>query len=151
MLSQPTPEPGSLLKNPLTYSSGALLIALLVVGVIMYTRWENTRALERQQSEKDAEKQREQDRTAVDELGGREFAILDFYATPRTIQRGETAQLCYGVSNATSVKLEPQPHEVWPSAAHCVDVSPAKTTTYTLTIRDAGGHEKSATLELPVH
>jgi hypothetical protein len=151
MLSQPTPEPGSLLKNPLTYSSGALLIALLVVGVIMYTRWENTRALERQQSEKDAEKQREQDRTAVDELGGREFAILDFYATPRTIQRGETAQLCYGVSNATSVKLEPQPHEVWPSAAHCVDVSPTKTTTYTLTIRDAGGHEKSATLELPVH
>jgi hypothetical protein len=151
MLSQPTPEPGSLLKNPLTYSSAALLIALLVVGFIMYTRWENTRALERQQSEKVAEKQREQDRTAVDELGGREFAILDFYATPRAIQRGETAQLCYGVSNATSVKLEPQPHEVWPSAAHCVDVSPTTTTTYTLTIRDAGGHEKSATLELPVH
>lgn len=151
MLSEPILERRSLRKNPLIYSSGVLLIALLVVGFIMYTRWDNTRELERQQNEKVAEKQREQDRVAVDELGGKTFAILDFYAAPKAIQQGETAQLCYGVSNARSVKLEPQPHEVWPSAAHCVDVSPAKTTTYTLTIEDAGGQEKSATLELPVH
>lgn len=150
MLSQPTPEHGSLLKSPLTYSSAAVLIVLLVVGFIMYTRWENKRALEQQGSEKRAEQQREQDRAAVDELGGKEFAILDFYAAPQAIQRGESAQLCYGVSNAKSVKLEPQPHEVWPSAANCVDVSPAKTTTYTLTILDAEGHSESQTLELAV-
>jgi len=150
MLSEPRPEGRPLLKNPLTYSSAVVAIALVVVGFILYTRWENTRALERQESEKRAEKQREQDRAAVEELGGKEFAILDFYAAPKVIQKGESAQLCYGVSNAKSVKLEPQAHEVWPSAAHCVEVSPVKTTTYTLTIVDAEGHSKSDTLELPV-
>jgi len=151
MLSQPPPERRSLLKNPLTYSTAVVLIAALVVGLILYTRWENTRGLERQQKEERAEKQREQDRKAVDELGGKEFAILDFYVVPKAIEKGQTAQLCYGVSNAESVKLEPQPHEVWPSAAHCVDVSPMKTTTYKLTIENDEGHSKSQTLELPVH
>jgi len=150
MLSEPTPERGALLKNPLTYSTAVVLIAVLVVGLILHTRWENTRALERQETEKRAEEQRQQDQKAVDELGGKEFAILDFYAAPKVIQKGESAQLCYGVSNAKSVKLEPQTHEVWPSAAHCVDVSPTKTTTYTLTIQDAQGHSKSQALELPV-
>jgi hypothetical protein len=150
MLSEAKSDRGSLFKNPLTYSSMVVLIAVLAVGLVMYTRWENTRAVERQESEKQAERQREQDRTAVEELGGKEFAILDFYAAPKTITRGETAQLCYGVSNAKSVKLEPQTQEVWPSAAHCVDVSPIHTTTYTLTITDGQGRSKSQTLELPV-
>jgi hypothetical protein len=151
MPAEPTPEPKSPLKNPLLYSSAMLLIVALAVGVLMYSRWQDDRTRERQAAEDRAEKQRQQDRAAVDELGGKDFTVLDFYASPRAIHRGESAKLCYGVSNAKTVTLEPQPHPVWPSAANCVDVSPRKTTTYTLTILDAAGHSKSQTLELAVH
>jgi hypothetical protein len=150
MLAEPTPEPKSPLKNPLVYSSAILAIVGVAIAFIMYSRWQDTRTRTREVAEERAEKQREQDRTAVEQLGGKDFAILDFYASPRTIHRGESAQLCYGVSNAKTVTLEPQPHPVWPAADNCVDVSPKKTTTYTLTIGDGAGHAKSQTLDLPV-
>jgi hypothetical protein len=60
------------------------------------------------------------------------------YATPE-IHRGETAQVCFGVANAKSVTLEPQASPVWPSHNLCVDVTPKKTTTYTLTAGGADG------------
>lgn len=150
MLSEPRAEGRTLLKNPLAYSSAVVLLAMFAVGFILYSRWENRRALERQANERRAEKQQRQDRVAVEELGGKEFAILDFYAAPKAIERGEKAQLCYGVSNAKSVKLEPPGPAVWPSAARCVEVSPVRATSYTLTIGDGAGHEKSQTLELAV-
>ena len=150
MLGESSREPKSPFKNPLPYSSAALLIAVLVVGLIMFSRWQDARSRERKAAEESAEKQRKEDRAAVEELGGKEFSILDFYASPKAIHRGASAKLCYGVSNAKSVKLEPQTQEVWPSAAHCVDVSPEKTTTYTLTIVDAAGDSKSESLELEV-
>jgi hypothetical protein len=73
-----------------------------------------------------------------------------FYANPGAIRRGESAQLCYGVANAKAVKLEPQSNPVWPSLSRCVEVAPAKTTIYTLTIEDAAGNTKSQTLEVKV-
>jgi hypothetical protein len=87
---------------------------------------------------------------AVEQLGGKEFAILSFYASPKVIARGESAQLCYGVANAKSIKLEPQSQPVWPSVARCVDVSPTKSTTYTLTIEDAAGKTQSQDVEIKV-
>ena len=87
---------------------------------------------------------------AVEQLGGKEFAILSFYARPKKIRRGEAAQLCYGVANAKTVTLEPQPQPVWPSVAHCVDVSPNKSTTYTLTIADGAGKTLSQDVEVGV-
>jgi hypothetical protein len=139
MASDPVSEAKSLLKNPLVYSSAVLVVALLGVVFVMFSRWQDSRNMERQAARERAEKQHEQDRMAVEELGGKEFRILSFYASPSVLRRGESAQLCYGVANAKTVKLEPQPQPVWPSAAHCVDVSPVKSTTYTLTIEDAAG------------
>jgi len=106
--------------------------------------------MERQAAQARAEKQHEQDRAAVEQLGGREFAILSFYASPAVIRRGESARLCYGVPNAKTVKLEPQPQPVWPSTAHCVDVSPAKSITYTSTVEDAAGKTLSQDVEIKV-
>jgi len=83
-------------------------------------------------------------------LGGNQFAILNFYASPGEIRRGETAQLCYGVSNAKTVRIEPQTSAVWPSYSRCVDVAPKKDTTYTLTAEDAAGHIKTATVTVKV-
>lgn len=116
----------------------------------MVSRWLDTRSIERQAAQQRTEKQREEDRLAVEQMGGNEFTILDFYASPKVIHRGDSAQLCYGVSNAKSVKLEPQLQPVWPSLAHCVDVSPTKTTTYTLTIEDAKGDKKSEAVDVKV-
>jgi hypothetical protein len=151
MLSDSSPERQSPFKNPLLYSSLILLAALLGVLFVMFSRWHENSVMEREAARERAEKQHEQDTAAVQQLGGKDFAILDFYATPRAVRRGESAELCYGVANAKSVKLEPQPHPVWPSQANCVSVSPSKTTTYTLTIEDAAGTTKSQTVDVEVH
>jgi hypothetical protein len=87
---------------------------------------------------------------ALDQMGGKTLDIQAFYANPGVIHRGETVQLCYGVANAKTVKLEPQENPVWPSYARCVDVKPAKTTTYTLTIDDGAGNTKTQSLEVKV-
>jgi hypothetical protein len=150
MLIDPIPEKKSLLRNPLLYTSAVVVAALLGVVYVMFSRWQEHRSIDRHATEQRAEKQREEDRVALEQLGGKDFAILSFYASPTVIRRGESAQLCYGVSNAKSVKLEPQPQPVWPSAAHCVDVSPTKSMTYTLTAVDAAGATKSQTVELKV-
>ena len=132
------------------YSSAVLVIALLGVVFVMISRWQESRNNERRAAQERAEKQHEQDRMAVEQLGGKEFAILSFYASPKVIARGESAQLCYGVANAKSIKLEPQSQPVWPSVARCVDVSPTKSTTYTLTIEDAAGKTQSQDVEIKV-
>ena len=150
MLIDPIPEQKSPLRNPLLYTSAVVLAALLGVVYVMFSRWQEHRSIDRQATEQRAEKQREEDRVALEQLGGKDFTILSFYASPTVIRRGESAQLCYGVANAKSVKLEPQTQPVWPSAAHCVDVSPTKSMTYTLTVVNAAGATKSQTVELKV-
>jgi hypothetical protein len=143
-------DPKSLLKNPLLYSSAVLVVALLGVVFVMISRWQDNRNSERRAAKERAEKQHEEDFLSVEQLGGKEFAILSFYASPKAIRRGESAQLCYGVANAKTVKLEPQSEPVWPSTAHCVDVSPDKSTTYTLTIGDAAGKTQSQEIKVIV-
>jgi len=145
-----SPQTKSSLKNPLLYSSVVLGIAFLAVGWIFYSRWEENRLIEQKSREGKTQKQTENDRIALEQLGGKELAIQSFYAIPGTIRRGESLQLCYGVANAKSVKLEPQTNPVWPSYARCVDVAPTKDTTYTLTIADAAGNTKSQSLEVKV-
>ena len=137
-------------KSPLLYSSIVLGFAFLVVAWILYSRWEGNRLIDRRSREEKSQKQAENDRVALEQLGGKELAIQNFYATAGAIRRGETVQLCYGVANAKTVKLEPQENPVWPSYAHCVDVAPTKDTTYTLTIADAAGNTRTQTLEVMV-
>jgi hypothetical protein len=151
MLVQPDPPPSKpILKNPMVYSSIALAIVVLVVGWILVSRWMENRGIERRAREERTLKQQEQDRITVEQLGGKELAIQNFYATPGLVRHGETVKICYGVANAKTVTLEPQSNPVWPSYARCVDVKPTKTTTYTLTIADASGNTKTQTLEVKV-
>jgi hypothetical protein len=150
MVSRQVSRPKSILKNPLLYSSAVLLVASLSVAFVVISRWQDRRNIERRAAEEQKEKQHEQDRLAVEQLGGKEFQILSFYASPTVIHRGQTAQLCYGVANAKSVKLERRTPPVWPSVAHCVDVSPTKSVTYTLTIEDGAGKALSQDVEVKV-
>jgi hypothetical protein len=150
MLLDPKPESRPARKNPLLYSSIAVAIALLYVGWVFFSRWQENRAFDQKAKEEAVRKQRENDRASVELLGGTELAIQIFYASPGVIRRGESTRLCYGVANAKTVKLEPQSNPVWPSHSRCVEVAPAKTTTYTLTIADAAGDSKSQTVEVKV-
>ena len=148
--SSSSSESKSAFKNPSLYTSIALIVVAVVVGWILFSRWSDNRQIERQAAQQKQEKQRESDRTALDQMGGKTLDIQAFYANPGAVHRGETVQLCYGVANAKNVKLEPQPNPVWPSYSRCVDVKPTKTTTYTLTIDDGAGNTKTESIEVRV-
>jgi hypothetical protein len=148
--SSSDPEKKSPFKNPLLYSSIVLAIAVIVVGWIFFSRWQENQNLEHRSAEQASQKQRDNDRIALEQLGGKDLEIQSLYAAPGVIKRGESGQICYDVSNAKTVKLEPQSSSVWPSHSLCVDVSPKKTTTYTLTIADESGNTKTQTVELKV-
>jgi len=133
-------------RNPLLYMSALLLISMLYVGWVFSSRRQAAREMERRAKEKE----RADAAQTFEMLGGDRFEILNFYAVPGVIHRGDSAQLCYGVSNAKSVRLEPQTNPVWPSQARCVDISPKKDTTYTLTAEDGHGNTKTMTLTVQV-
>jgi hypothetical protein len=146
MQAEKKQEPRSLFRNPFLYTSALIVLALLYVGFVFSSRWLENREIERRARER----RRAVDERTVEYMGGNRLEIQNFYASPGTIRPGETAQLCYGVANAKTVKLEPQDNPVWPSYARCVDVSPRKDTTYTLTAEDAKGNVRTATLTLRV-
>jgi hypothetical protein len=142
-----SPESKSGLSTIFKFSWILVLIAALIVAGIFYSRWQENRDIE----EKAADAKRAKAQQLVEDFGGNDFKILNFYAAPGAIHQGDEAALCYGVSNAKGVTLEPKASGgVWPSLNRCLEVSPKKTTTYTLTASDAAGHKKTATLTLEV-
>jgi hypothetical protein len=150
MASNPNARQKSPLKNPYLYSSIVILAVVAYVAYVLITRFESNRAFERRTEEKASEQRREDDRRAIEQLGGSELSIRGLYISPASIHRGETAQLCYDVANAKTVTLDPPEGEVWPSHSRCVNLSPKKTTTYTLTITDTTGQKVSQSVELKV-
>ena len=147
---QPVPQSKSIFKKLSFYWKLVFTIAALIVFWIFFSRWWQNRSIEYRAREAAAEKKRADDQATLEQMGGKELAIQTFYATPGEIRRGQSVQLCYGVANAKTVKLEPQSNAVWPSYSRCVNDSPAKTTTYTLTIADAKGNTKFQSLTVQV-
>lgn len=149
-LNPPSQPVKPILKRPLILSTIFALGIVLYVAFVFFTRWESDRTIEKRNAVKAAEEQHANDVAAVQELGGSELAIRAFYLSPPAVYTGESSQLCYDVSNAKSVTLDPPVAEVWPSHTRCIDVSPKKSTKYTLTITDAKGQSTSQSIELKV-
>jgi hypothetical protein len=126
-----------------------LVIVLAYLGWVFYGRWTSNQQYRDKAAQQKAD-QAARDRYAVDKMGGDRFEILQFYAYPPSIHFGDDTSLCYGVSNAKSVTLQPQNNEVWPAFSKCVTVAPRKTTTYTLTATDADGQSKTSTVTVEV-
>ena len=87
----PTPHPKSIFKNPYLYSSLIFFAVLVYVGFLMLSRYESNRAFNRRNAEKAAEQQREEDRAAIEQLGGSDLAIRSLYVlterdSPRRIR-----------------------------------------------------------------
>src|SRR5690242_9734378 len=150
MMTDPAPQRRSGLRAYITVSVMVFLLAGTYVAWVFYSRWQQDRTINAKAAASAAARQQRDAEQVYKLMGGSSFAILNFYADPRIIQAGATADLCYSVSNAKSVKLEPQPQPVWPAFIHCVQVSPARTTTYTLTADDGNGHTKTASVEVQV-
>jgi hypothetical protein len=117
---------------------------------VVASRHESNRAFERRAAQQAAEKRSADDSAAIQQLGGSELAIRALYVSPSIIHPGESAELCYDVANAKTVTLDPPSGEVWPSHYRCLDLSPKKTTTYTLTIAGASGQPISQSVKVTV-
>lgn len=147
MLNDPGSDPRTGLRIYVIVSVVTFLFVGIYIGWVFYSRWEANQVI----AEAAAEKLRAQNQQAFEMMGGDRFEILVYAANPATILAGEKSSLCYSVSNAKIVKIEPLAEEpVWPAFSRCVHVSPRKTTNFTLTIEDGAGHTKSASVEVKV-
>jgi hypothetical protein len=132
-------------------ASGILfVVALCYAGVFALSHYRENQQIGQQIRTKQDAKRADEDRRAVGFLGGNRFEILTFYASPEVIRRGETAQLCYGVSYAKSVRIDPPAGSVWPSASRCIEVGPTRDATYTLTATDPSGNSTKQVLTIKV-
>jgi len=128
-----------------------LILSVLAMGCIylgwtFYSRWNQNRMFVNTLKEQKTA----QEQAIIDATGGSRLTIINFYATPPTIRRGETSQICYGVSNAKKVHIVPSVKYVWPSLSHCVEVTPEKETVYRLVAEDAAGNTATANTTVKV-
>jgi len=70
--------------------------------------------------------------------GGSVPTVISFTASPTVIQTGGQSSLCWNVSNATTISIQPTVGTVT-GPAGCTSVTPAATTTYVLTANNAVG------------
>ena len=134
------------MRKLLVFTTVLFIIVALYTGWTMYSRWSRNRAAERASKQEEAEA----DRTIVNDLGGDKLKILNFYANPAIVKRGRRALVCYGVSNAKTVEIEPHIDDIAPALTRCLEVFPKRTTEYKLTAEDAAGHRESQSIVLQV-
>lgn len=79
---------------------------------------------------------------------GKSVRILQFFTPTREIGPGGKALLCYSVVNATEVRLDPPVERLWPALSRCFEVTPGKSTRYTLTAEGADHTTVSKSLEI---
>jgi len=127
-------------------TSALLVLVVLYIGWVFYARRRDAREADERAKAKEAENAR----YTIDKYGGGRVKILAFSLSSGAIRRGQSVQLCYGVANAKTVKIEPPVGETWPSMSRCVDVEPKKDTTYVITAADAEGHSDTAQLAIKV-
>jgi hypothetical protein len=144
---EPKRKQKSGLSAVLPYTTVALIIAALYVAWTFYSRYESNK---KAQAEIEAKKTEADKRVAEQIFGSGEVKFTTFGATSAVLRHGESTQLCYGVVNAKTVKLDPPVEEAKPTYHHCLDVTPEKTTTYTITAEDAKGNRKSESITVQV-
>ena len=133
-------------RKMMPVTSAILLLVLLYVGWIFYSRRRDMRDAEARAEAAEAQNAK----YTVDKYGGGRVKILAFSLSSGAIHRGQSVQLCYGVANAKTVKIEPPVGETWPSMSRCLDVTPKKDTSYVITAQDEAGHNDTAQLAIKV-
>ena|SRR5208283_2230464 len=138
--------PAATIRMLLPWTSVLLVFALLWTGWVFYSRHSQNVEAQREAVEREANV----DRQTLSLLGGDRLTVLDFYASPGAIHRGTHVSLCYGVSNAVSMTIEPDLGSWKPAISRCIDVAPKRTTSYTLTAKSASGKTVTANATVTV-
>jgi hypothetical protein len=76
--------------------------------------------------------------------------ILQFYARDSVLTEGGKTVLCYGVSNARSVRIDPPVEGVSPALSRCVEVRPKRETSYTLIAEGSDGRTASQSVNIRI-
>jgi len=76
--------------------------------------------------------------------------ILAFYPRDLLVTEGGKTLLCYGVSNAKSVRIDPPVDGVSPSLTRCVEIRPKRETLYTLTAVGSDGQTVSQSVTVRI-
>jgi hypothetical protein len=129
-----------------------LSLGLLIVAGLIYDGWifYSRRSENREAVQGQADQEAAQERKTIDAVGGGGLKILNFYAAPDTVKRGAQTNLCYGVTGAKTVRMEPAVEAVWPALTRCVQVSPKKDTEYKLVAEDGAGHSVTQSIAITV-
>jgi hypothetical protein len=136
----------SLLRRLLPFLAVAVVAAVLYDAWTFYSRWSYARHAEQARQQQEASDARK----TIEMLGGGQLKILDFYASPAAVKRGGQTMLCFGVSGAKSVRIEPPIEDVHPALSHCMQVSPGADTEYKLIAEDAAGHRETQSVAVKV-
>jgi hypothetical protein len=140
-------EPYGVIRKMLPFTTVAVILIAIYVGFLVFTRWKDRRDLVRKENEQTIANARKD----LEQYGSGQVKILSFGLSQGAIHKGDKISICYGVSNAKELTIEPKPDEnVWPSVARCVEATPKKTTTYTITAKDANGHSDTQSLTVNV-
>lgn len=131
----------------LPYTTIALIIAVLYVAWVFYSRYESNKQLA---SRLAAEQESKRKAVVGAVFGSGEIRFTAFDVADSVLRRGKSTQLCYGVENAKTVTIEPSVAKLKPTYHSCFDIAPKTTTTYTITAYDGGGHKESKSLTLQV-
>jgi hypothetical protein len=89
-------------------------------------------------------------RPAAEKTSEDPVRITQFYATKPAIPRGEDALLCYGVENATAVRITPPVEQIRPALSRCFTISPKETTTFNLIAEDRSAKTSSQSVTVTV-
>lgn len=126
--------------------------AWIPVGIVcLYTAWVfYARYADQQRIEREAQERRATaDKEILDKIGSG-LKIQMFYANPPIVGAGERFLLCYGVSDADSVRIEPAVDGVAPALSRCVESRVRKTTTFRLVAADKAGKSVEQSIEVRV-
>ena len=134
------------MRRALPFVTVLVVLAAVRTGWIFYQRYNAGKA----EAERAEEKKLEDARKVTEMLGNGRVKILNLSLDPPVIRIGGESELCYGVSNAKSVTIEPI-GTVDPAYARCMKVRPRQDTAYVITAKDAAGNTETATLKLRVY
>ncbi len=134
------------MRRVVFWLSLVILAALIYDGWIFYSRRSGSKEAVQEQADKEVN----QERKTIDAYGGGGLKILSFYAAPGTIARGSHTSLCYSVTGAKTLRMEPAVDAVWPALTRCVQVSPGKDTEYKLIAADEAGHSVTQSVAVTV-
>jgi hypothetical protein len=137
----------SRLESILPYTTVAIILVALYVAWVFYSRHERTM---RAQAEIDAAREDARKRVVNQIYGSGEIKFTTFGVDSGVLHRGESTQLCYGLVNAASVKIDPPLPDVKVSYHHCIEIAPKATTTYTITAQNTKGDTKSESITVQV-